>query len=71
MMKEWIENHIDELVFLGLVLFIVGFIVGAGIPEEIASIKESYTGQFLKEIISGPRLDRKTGEEYTFASKMR
>ena len=48
-----------------------GFIVGAGIPEEIASIKESYTGQFLKEIISGPRLDRKTGEEYTFASKMR
>jgi excinuclease ABC subunit A len=48
-----------------------GFIVGAGIPEEIASIKESYTGQFLKEIISGPRLDRKTGEKYTFASKMR
>jgi excinuclease ABC subunit A len=48
-----------------------GFIVGAGIPEEIASIEESYTGQFLKEIISGPRLDRKTGEEYTFASKMR
>jgi excinuclease ABC subunit A len=48
-----------------------GFIVGAGIPEEIASIKESYTGQFLKEIISGPRLDRKIGEEYTFASKMR
>ncbi len=48
-----------------------GFIVGAGIPEEIASIKESYTGQFLEKIISGPRLDRKTGEEYTFASKMR
>ena len=48
-----------------------GFIVGAGIPEEIASIEESYTGQFLKEIISGPRLDRKTGDEYTFASKMR
>lgn len=48
-----------------------GFIVGSGLPEEIASIKESYTGQFLKEIICGPRLDRKNGEEYTFSAKMR
>ncbi|HDI73352.1 MAG TPA: excinuclease ABC subunit UvrA, partial [Candidatus Altiarchaeales archaeon] len=48
-----------------------GFIVGSGLPEEIVSIKESYTGQFLKEIISGPRLDRQNGEEYTLSAKMR
>jgi len=28
-----------------------GYIVGSGTPEEIAAIKESYTGQFLKKII--------------------
>jgi excinuclease ABC subunit A len=29
-----------------------GYIVGAGTPEEIAHIAESYTGQFLKKILS-------------------
>ncbi|MBW1674972.1 MAG: excinuclease ABC subunit UvrA, partial [Deltaproteobacteria bacterium] len=29
-----------------------GFIVGSGLPEEIAITKESYTGKFLKKIIS-------------------
>ncbi len=29
-----------------------GYLVGAGTPEEIAKIKGSYTGQFLKEIFS-------------------
>jgi excinuclease ABC subunit A len=48
-----------------------GFVVGAGLPEEIATIKESYTGQFLEKIISGPRLDRKNGEEYTLSLKKR
>ena len=28
-----------------------GQIVATGTPEEIASIKESYTGQFLKKIL--------------------
>jgi len=28
-----------------------GYVVGTGTPEEIATIKESYTGQFLKKII--------------------
>ncbi len=28
-----------------------GYIVGAGTPEEIAQIKESYTGHFLKKIL--------------------
>ena len=28
-----------------------GYVVGTGTPEEIAAIKESYTGQFLKMII--------------------
>ena len=44
-----------------------GYIVGTGTPEEIVSIKESYTGQFLKKIMFGHRVDRKTGEEYTFS----
>ena len=42
-----------------------GCIVGAGTPEEMAAIQESYTGQFLKKIMFGHRVDRKTGEEYT------
>jgi excinuclease ABC subunit A len=28
-----------------------GYIVGAGTPEEVAGIKDSYTGQFLKKIL--------------------
>jgi len=39
-----------------------GFVVGIGTPEEIAAIEESHTGQYLKEIMSGPRLDREMGE---------
>ena len=30
-----------------------GTIVATGTPEEVAQIKESYTGQFLKKIIGG------------------
>ena len=30
-----------------------GYVVGTGTPEEIATIEESYTGQFLKKIMSG------------------
>jgi len=48
-----------------------GSIVGIGTPEEIAAIEESYTGQFLKKVMSGPRLDRKIGGEYTASSKTR
>ncbi|MFH1242336.1 MAG: excinuclease ABC subunit UvrA [Pseudomonadota bacterium] len=29
-----------------------GYVVGTGTPEEIAKIRESYTGQFLKKILS-------------------
>lgn len=29
-----------------------GTIVATGTPEEIAEVKESYTGQFLKKILS-------------------
>jgi excinuclease ABC subunit A len=29
-----------------------GRVVGAGTPEEIAQIAESYTGQYLREILS-------------------
>ncbi len=46
-----------------------GSIVGIGTPEEVATIEESYTGQFLGKIMSGPRLDSKAGEKYTSASK--
>ncbi|UCF72800.1 MAG: excinuclease ABC subunit UvrA [Deltaproteobacteria bacterium] len=48
-----------------------GSIVGIGTPEEIAAIEESYTGQFLKRVMSGPRLDREIGGEYTASSKTR
>ncbi|HUT70179.1 MAG TPA: excinuclease ABC subunit UvrA [Desulfatiglandales bacterium] len=37
-----------------------GTVVGTGTPEQIAAIKESYTGQFLRKVLSGPALDRKT-----------
>jgi excinuclease ABC subunit A len=30
-----------------------GYIVATGTPEEIADIKKSYTGQFLKKIMRG------------------
>jgi len=39
-----------------------GAIVGIGAPEEIAGIEESHTGQYLKKIMSAPRLDREMGE---------
>ena len=29
-----------------------GFLIGVGTPEELSQIKESYTGRFLKEILS-------------------
>jgi excinuclease ABC subunit A len=35
-----------------------GSIVGTGTPEEIAAMKGSYTGQFLKKVLSGRALDR-------------
>ncbi len=39
-----------------------GAVVGIGAPEEIAGIEESHTGQYLKKIMSAPRLDREMGE---------
>jgi excinuclease ABC subunit A len=33
-----------------------GNIVGAGTPEAVAEVKESYTGQFLKKVLSGQSL---------------
>ncbi len=38
-----------------------GSVVGTGTPEEIAAMKESYTGQFLKKVLLGQALDTKTG----------
>ncbi|MEE8367572.1 MAG: hypothetical protein V3S30_04575, partial [Thermoanaerobaculia bacterium] len=29
-----------------------GYLVAAGTPEEVAQVKESYTGQYLKKILS-------------------
>jgi excinuclease ABC subunit A len=29
-----------------------GYVVGTGTPEEIAEIEDSYTGQFLRKILS-------------------
>ena len=36
-----------------------GEIVAAGTPEEIASVKESYTGQFLSKLLKKPKLSSK------------
>jgi excinuclease UvrABC ATPase subunit len=35
--------------------------VGAGTPEQISALKQSYTGQFLRKVLfgSGAGLDRK------------
>ena len=42
-----------------LAYYIVGQVLGAvvatGTPEEIAKVKESYTGQFLKEILDNKK----------------
>ena len=55
----------DYIINLGPEGWEGGYIVGTGTPEEIANIKESYTGQFLKKILFRHRVDRKIGEEYT------
>jgi excinuclease ABC subunit A len=31
-----------------------GYLVGAGTPEQIAAIPESYTGRFLKQVLQSP-----------------
>ena len=36
-----------------------GEIVAAGTPEEVASVKESYTGQFLSKLLKKPKLNSK------------
>ena len=36
-----------------------GEIVAAGTPEEVASVKESYTGQFLSKLLKKPKLTNK------------
>lgn len=40
-----------------------GWIVAQGTPEEVAKVKESYTGQYVKEILDG----RKIGEDEKFS----
>jgi len=42
-----------------------GEVVAAGTPEELARIEESYTGQYLRDLLptidlEGPRADRRT-----------
>ncbi|MBQ9407849.1 MAG: excinuclease ABC subunit UvrA, partial [Clostridia bacterium] len=38
-----------------------GQVVAQGTPEQVALVKESYTGQFLKEILEEEKADRKIG----------
>jgi excinuclease ABC subunit A len=47
-----------------------GTIVAMGTPEEIAAEPGSYTGQYLREVISRPSLDRKTGGAYTLSARI-
>ncbi|MEE2787623.1 MAG: excinuclease ABC subunit UvrA [Myxococcota bacterium] len=37
-----------------------GYVVGTGTPEDIALIKESYTGQFLQDMLPAPRAAQAT-----------
>jgi excinuclease ABC subunit A len=36
-----------------------GMVVAEGTPEHVASVKESYTGQFLREILESNRSVKK------------
>ncbi|OGO45059.1 MAG: excinuclease ABC subunit A [Chloroflexi bacterium RBG_16_63_12] len=38
-----------------------GYLVAEGTPEEVARVKESYTGQFLKKYLNGPNGSGKPG----------
>ncbi len=40
-----------------------GYIVAQGTPEDIAKVKESYTGQFLKKYLNGPSGSGKNGKK--------
>lgn len=40
-----------------------GTIVAQGTPEEVASVNESYTGQFLRHVLSDPRYQRQLSVE--------
>jgi excinuclease ABC subunit A len=37
-----------------------GMVVAEGTPEQVASVKESYTGQYLGEILESNRSIKKT-----------
>jgi excinuclease ABC subunit A len=40
-----------------------GQIVGEGTPEEIAGLKNSYTGQFLADLLNGNGASRSNGHK--------
>jgi excinuclease ABC subunit A len=46
-----------------------GMVVAVGTPEEVASVKESYTGQFLAEILKSNRALKPTAAKKTAPRK--
>ena len=46
-----------------------GMVVAEGTPEQVAAVKESYTGQFLKEILETNRAVKPTAAKKSAAKK--
>ena len=51
---DWVIDMGPEGGFRG------GMVVAEGTPEQVASVKESYTGQYLGEILESNRAIKKT-----------
>jgi hypothetical protein len=55
--SDWVIDMGPEGGFRG------GLVVAQGTPEEVAKVKESYTGQFLAEILDSNRASTKASEK--------
>jgi excinuclease ABC subunit A len=60
---DWVIDMGPEGGFRG------GMVVAVGTPEEVASVKESYTGQFLAEILKSNRALKPTAAKKTAPRK--
>ena len=61
--SDWVIDMGPEGGFRG------GTVVAEGTPEHVAGVKESYTGQFLAEILASNRVAKKTATKKTVAAK--
>ena len=61
--SDWVIDMGPEGGFRG------GTVVAEGTPEHVAGVRESYTGQFLAEILASNRVAKKTATKKTVAAK--